>query len=416
MGTDSKRRRVEFRRRAAVVFPLLCGILAAPAQAAPAAARAGAAEPAKEPSIAVPYRAAELWQRGITGKGVTVGVLVSYGDPQLAEFIAKYDEAYGLPPADILNLEPLGKAPSCTDPGVNTANCRAWQQETRMDVAMIHSLAPGARIAVTAIPVDETQGETGMPEMMRALDHLTEHGIADVVSMSFGTPEQNFTDPRSIHRLGRAFSRAGRAGVTLVASAGDHGPTGPLRDRPDRTYDRRVVAWPASDPRVTAVGAVRLHVDRDGNRTAPDTLWPQSGAGRSSTFARPWWQRSVADGGALAGETADGGTAVAGGAGGRSIPDVTMQGSRGSSQSAALFAGVVALAVQEHGGRLGDVNPLLYRLGRRGAAAGITDVTEGRNDYGGVPGFTAGPGFDTASGWGTVDVPVFVRELAESDR
>ncbi|MFD8788396.1 S8 family serine peptidase [Kitasatospora sp. NPDC059599] len=369
----------------------------------------------------MPYKAAELWQRGITGKGVTVGVLVSYGDPRLADFIAQYDEAYGLPPADIVNLEPLGKAPSCTDPGVNTANCLAWQQETRTDVAMIHSLAPGARIAVTAIPVDETQGETGMPEMMRALDFLTEHGIADVVSMSFGTPEQNFSDPRSIHRLGRAFSRAGRAGVTLVASSGDHGPTGPLRDSPDRTYDRRVVAWPASDPRVTAVGAVQLHVDRDGNRTAPDTLWPRSGAGHSSAFARPWWQRSVADGGtadgrAVDGRAADGRTVDGGEADGRSIPDITMQGSRGSSQSAALFAGVVALAVQQHGGRLGDINPLLYRLGRHGAAAGITDVTEGRNDYGGVPGFAAGTGFDTASGWGTVDVPSFVRALAGSDR
>ncbi|MFI2607411.1 S8 family serine peptidase [Kitasatospora sp. NPDC018619] len=398
MDTARKSRRGAALRRACVMFPVLCGLLALPA---PSGAAAGRSDPTGEPSIAVPYRAAELWQRGITGKGVTVAVLVSYGDPRLEEFIEQYDGTYGLPPADIRHLEPLGKVPSCTDPGVDTANCRAWQQETRVDVAMIHSLAPGARIVVTAIPVDETQGETGMPEMMAALDHLTEHGTADVVSMSFGTPEQNFADPDSVHRLGRAFTRANRAGVTLVASSGDHGATGPLRDRPDRTHDRRVVAWPASDPRVTAVGAVQLHVDREGNRTAPDTLWPKSGAGHSSSFARPWWQRSAAGRGEAVG---------------RSVPDVTMQGAIGTSQSAALFAGVVALAVQQHGGRLGDINPRLYRLGPRGGAAGITDVTEGRNDYGGVPGFAAGPGFDTASGWGTVDVPRFVRELAGSDR
>ncbi|MFH9939144.1 S8 family serine peptidase [Streptomyces murinus] len=352
-----------------------------------------------EPSIAVPYRVDELWRRGITGRGTTVAVLVSYGDPGLEQFMADYDAQYGFPAADIQRVEPLGKPPSCTSPGVDTENCEAWASETRLDVAMVHSLAPQARILVAASPVDETQGETGMPEMMRVLDHLTRHRMADIVSMSFGSPEQNFANPTSVLAYGAAFDRAGAAGTTLVTSSGDYGASGPLRDRPDQHYPRRVVAWPASDPRVTAVGGVQLHVDPQGHRTSPDSLWPRSGAGHSSLFARPTWQRSATTSDVTPG---------------RSLPDVVMQGAAGTSQSAPLFAGVLALATQLHHGPLGNINPVLYRLGGAGAAAGITDVTEGFNTYGGVPGFAASPGFDTASGWGTVDVPRFVRTLARA--
>ncbi|MFE9405136.1 S8 family serine peptidase [Streptomyces sp. NPDC006530] len=244
--------------------------------------------------------------------------------------------------------------------------------------------------------MDETQGESGMPEMMRVLDHLTRHRLADVVSMSFGSVEQNFANPASIPAYGAALDRARAAGTTLVASSGDLGASGPLGDHPDRHYPRRVVAWPASDPRVTAVGGSLLHVDPRGHRSSRDTLWPKSGAGHSSLFARPAWQRP-----ATAGDAAPG----------RSVPDIVMQGSSGTSQSAPLFAGVLALAAQVHHGPLGDINPVLYRLGAAGLAAGIVDVTQGSNTYAEVPGFTAGPGFDTASGWGTVDVPRFVRAL-----
>ncbi|MFJ3712630.1 hypothetical protein [Streptomyces sp. NPDC090053] len=263
-----------------------------------------AADANGEPSIAVPYQVDELWRRGITGRGATVAVLVSFGDPGMEKFMADYDEQYALPPADIRRVEPLGKPPSCTDPGVNTENCLAWVSESRLDVAMVHSLAPEARIVIAA-----------------------------------------------------------------------------------------------SDPRVTAVGGSLLHVDPQGHRTSPDTLWPKSGAGHSSVFPRPPWQRSGAS---------------AGSPPGRSLPDITMQGAAGTSQSAPLFAGVLALAVQLHHGPLGDINPALYRLGAAGPAAGIVDVTQGSNSYAEVPGFNAKRGFDTASGWGTVDVPRFVRALARA--
>jgi hypothetical protein len=71
------------------------------------------------------------------------------------------------------------------------------------------------------------------------------------------------------------------------------------------------------------------------------------------------------------------------------------------------------------GHSLGLLNPALYQLAA-GGAPGIVDVTSGNNtvsfSQGGhrhtVPGFSARPGYDLASGVGTVDAAHFVRELA----
>ena len=81
----------------------------------------------------------------------------------------------------------------------------------------------------------------------------------------------------------------------------------------------------------------------------------------------------------------------------------------------------VPLAAQVAGHPLGPVNPALYRLAAA-RARGIVDVTKGGNTVsftqGGrqhtVSGFAAGPGYDLASGVGTVDARYFVSELASA--
>ena len=66
------------------------------------------------------------------------------------------------------------------------------------------------------------------------------------------------------------------------------------------------------------------------------------------------------------------------------------------------------------------MNQRLYDLGRS-HAPGLLDVTIGNNtetfrDASNtlvtVPGFNAAPGYDLASGWGTLDANVFCRQLA----
>jgi hypothetical protein len=105
----------------------------------------------------------------------------------------------------------------------------------------------------------------------------------------------------------------------------------------------------------------------------------------------------------------------------RSVPDITMDASGGTSESAPLLAGVLALATQlNHGQNVGPVNNALYRvLGPAGLKDGIADVVSGNNTltiHGKVfvRGFTAARGFDVASGWGTVRASTFAPALARA--
>ncbi|HKN51333.1 MAG TPA: peptidase S8/S53 subtilisin kexin sedolisin, partial [Amycolatopsis sp.] len=98
---------------------------------------------------------------------------------------------------------------------------------------------------------------------------------------------------------------------------------------------------------------------------------------------------------------------------GRSLPDISLLGTSGTSQSSPLFAAIVALAAQKAGKGLGFINPALYALGSGGTAKGIVDVTSGNNTFNGVTGFSAAKGFDIVSGWGTVDAAKFVPALVQ---
>ena len=88
----------------------------------------------------------------------------------------------------------------------------------------------------------------------------------------------------------------------------------------------------------------------------------------------------------------------------------------GTSEASPIFSGIVALADQVAHHRLGLLNPGLYLLGALSQhgnnSTGIVDVTSGNNSFAGVTGFDAGPGYDLASGWGTIDAAKFVPALA----
>jgi subtilase family serine protease len=208
-------------------------------------------------------------------------------------------------------------------------------------------------------------------------------------------------------------------------------------------YSFPVTSWPDSDPLVTGVGGTELHLDAAGHRTSPDTVWNDTystatneliygnagpnplagGGGKSIFFTRPPFQNSVAS---VVGTT-------------RGVPDVSMSGSCnggvdvyqgfagqvgwypvcGTSEATPEFAGIVALADQMAGHPLGVINGALYQLSAH-RAPGIVDITSGNNTVTftqngateTVDGFDALPGYDLASGVGTVDAALFVPELA----
>lgn len=379
---------------------------------------------------ATAYGAPTEWNNGITGAGATVAVIDSFGDPNIGQVMSTFDTDEGLPPAQVSQLEPAGAVPSCDS--LKNSNptayndCRGWAGETDLDVESVHELAPGATIIIAATPVDETEGMTGLPEMMTAIDYLRVHKLANVVSMSFYASEDTFPSQTATKQLlDPTLKRASAAGITLVACTGDNGPTSWTADA-SGFFPFREAAWPADSPYVSAIGGTAFAGENQNTgvfppttpaqRAAnPDTLWnvnatvaenSSTGAAISTVYNRPAWQNSVKK--------------ITGGAG-RSYPDITMHGTDGTSEASPLFAGVVALAVQaNHGKNLGNIDQALYsKIGPAGAKDGLLDVVSGTNQLNpvvsSVPGFSAAPGYDVASGWGTVDdLSVFVPNLVKA--
>lgn len=385
------------------------------------------------------YGIDRLVSHGLDGHGRTIAIVDSFGSPTIAADLHHFDQVLGLPDPPALSIVQPAGVPPAFDP--KNGDMEGWAEETSLDVEWAHAMAPGARILLVETPVSETEGITGFPEMIEAENYVVDHRLADVISMSFGATEETFPSPASILDLRSAFRNAADHHVTVIGASGDNGATDQRLDQ-SCCYPTRVTSWPSSDPLVTSVGGTQLHLDAAGNRTAPDGVWSNaggdgaSGGGVSSIFGRPDYQDGVRD---VVGDH-------------RGTPDISMSAATdgaavfyysfananaspggwhlvgGTSEAAPLFAGVVAIADQAAGRRLGLLNDDLYRLGRR-PRSGIVDVVGGDNSMtfcsaacsGPAPvnltvkGYQAVGGYDLATGWGTVDADRLVWALADED-
>jgi subtilase family serine protease len=388
------------------------------------------------------YDLPRLYQQGITGRGQTIVIVDSFGSPSVAHDLSVFDQATGLqPPPSLKVIQPAGKVP----PYRPDASREGWAGETDMDVQYAHAVAPGASIVVVETPTAENEGTTGFPQIVTAEEFVIGHHLGGVISQSFSATEQTFPSRQSLLRLRGAYLDAAAKGVTVLAASGDSGATD-LEYNQVTYYLHPVTSWPDSDPLVTGVGGIQLHLNAAGADVAAPTVWNDTyneaanefvdgnrgpnplagGGGLSVMFARPGFQ--------------DGVRSVVGGS--RGVPDISMSGACdgsvdsyqsfagqaagwyptcGTSEATPEFAGVVALADQVAGHSLGVINPYLYQLSAR-RAPGIVDVTSGNNTVsvrqGGavhtVRGYQAQPGYDLASGVGTVDAFWFVKELAQA--
>jgi subtilase family serine protease len=372
-----------------------------------------------------------LYQAGITGSGKTILIVDSFGSPTIQSDLDVFDKQWGLPDTKV-DIRQFGTIPAF-DPTDSTMV--GWAEETTLDVEYAHAMAPGAKIVLAETPVAETEGVTGLPEMMNAEKALIDAGVPDVISQSFGATEDTFPgfgqhDYSSLTDLRYAFKDAAAHHVTVLASSGDNGVTSQTLDG-NGFFPYPANSWPSSDPLVTSIGGTYPAIDDTGKRLAADVTGNDNdlldpggvvgGGGQSHVFRRPGFQNGV--------------RGVVGAQ--RGTPDIsisaTLSGAAwvyfsftrpgwhliaGTSESCPIMAGVVALADQVAGHRLGTINPALYRLGRLsanprfGTFTGIQDVTAGNISDHGVTGPSAGPGYDMATGWGTVDGAYFVPALA----
>jgi subtilase family serine protease len=374
------------------------------------------------------YNLAPLYAQGWTGAGRTIVIVDSFGSPSIREDLKFFDAHYGLPDPQLDIITPEGPIPPFSTTAFG-GDMPGWAVETTLDVEISHVIAPGARILLVETPTDETEGVQGFPEMMAAENFVINHNMGDVISQSFGATENTFPDfatgAQSLLNLRSAFKNAQRHNVTVLGASGDFGATDYQSDLTN-LYPFQVNSWPSSDPLVTSIGGTQMHLDANGNRISPDVTWNEgfaaTGGGPSHVFSRPNFQNGVRNVVGASRGTPDisMSAAVDGGA---ILYYTTPHSSRGpwhivggTSEASPIFAGIVAIADQVAGERLGDINSRLYELGHDSAANGIVDVTIGNNTIAGVTGFNATPEYDMATGWGTIDGNRFARALAGQDQ
>jgi subtilase family serine protease len=420
------------------------------------------------------YNLAPLFAKGIEGQGQTIVIVDAFGSPSIAADLKTFDAQMGLPnPPSFKVITPAG--PITTTPKTCTttysptgpdlcSDFYGWTDETSLDVEWSHVMAPKANILLVETPMTETEGVTGFPQIVEAENYVVNHHLGDVITQSFGANEQTFTSPGQIYSLRSAYVNAAQHGVTVLAASGDQGSTSDVCDPSSGCANpgdlaccssTRTISWPPSDPLVTAVGGTQLQLNAQGVRTAPDSVWHDlsstvgvtgpvytwgsSGGGRSAVFSRPQFQNSVAGivGGSLGTPDIAMSAAVNGAVDFYDTTDPGVAGWAivgGTSEASPLFSGVVALADQVAGHKLGDLNPALYAMGKAGARSGIVPISNGTNSYTfcvaadiqsngscassadlvTVPGSQANGSYNDATGWGTVNAALFVPTLARA--
>ncbi len=375
------------------------------------------------------YNLPALYRQGIKGNGRTIVIVDAFGSPTISDDLLQFDQYLGLgtPP---LRIVKVGHVPAF-NPG--NGNMIGWADETTLDVEYAHAGAPAAKIVLVEAAKDTVQ------QLALGVKYAVQHKLGDVISLSWGEPEQALGG-QFVSAYNSIFSQAAKSHISVVVSSGDSGVSG--QDGNGNFYRHPVASWPATSPFVTAIGGTRLNLNASGARNGLDTAWNDTysadvnnfffgnsgpnplatGGAKSVDYGRPGYQNAV--------------RGVTGSQ--RGIPDISMSASCsvavnvfetftggqggwtascGTSESAPMFAAVVALADQVAGRPLGLVNPALYALAAR-HAPGIVPVASGNNtvSFSGVTvhGYSVRRGYNLVTGLGSVNGKYLVPELAHA--
>jgi kumamolisin len=349
--------------------------------------RADAAKPMAPPQVAKLYN----FPPNLDGSGQCIAILELGGGFRAKDFTV-YFKSLGLKKPKVTAVS-VGGAHNEPDGPTKDAN-----GEVMLDIEVAGAVAPGAKIAVYFAP-NTDEGFLG------ALNAAIHDSIRNpsVISISWGAAEANWTD-QAKSDFDSACADAAAMGITITASAGDHGAP----DTDDPAEKRANADFPASSPNVLACGGTRLIGDATG--ITSETVWNNhdgwaTGGGVSEFFALPAYQKSVG----VPKSINPGGTA------GRGVPDICgnadsdtgfiirVDGSNqvigGTSAVSPLWAGLVAILNSGRVEPVGFITPKLYAL--KSSANALRDITDGDNGVNKVTGYKAKAGWDACTGLGS---------------
>lgn len=364
------------------------------------------------------YGFAPLFGEGLSGQGERVALIEIDGFRYTD--ITSFASCFGL------------GVPSLSAFGVGVKHALPPGGEATLDLEVLDAAAPGLK------GIDVYESRPIASATLRALTApLQNRGFRPrVISASLGLCEPDVflaIGLKGIRTVEGSLAMAAGSGISFLASSGDQGSADcvGLSGAP---IDRLAVNYPSSSPWVTGVGGTNFALTA-ANTIAAQIVWNDTslqpgaagGGGTSQLFTRPGYQKGTV------------------GRNRRFLPDVSMladiapgytvfcsaapdcvnsqnpnpwQTVGGTSAATPLLAGGLALVDESqtlngrHG--VGFVNPLLYKIGRNRTLRGqvFSDVQAFSNDIGPFISArhrplgccSAGPGFDRASGWGSVNI------------
>lgn len=323
-----------------------------------------------------------------TGAGQCVALIELGGGYRPADLQAYFAGLkLGMPQVTAVSVDHARNTP--------TGSANGPDGEVMLDIEVLGSMAPGARIVVYFAP----NTDAGFLDAVTSAIHDTTHR-PDIVSISWGGSESTWT-AQAMTAMDEAFQAGAAMGVSICIAAGDNGSSDGVDDGANH------VDFPASSPHVLACGGTTLRVGSVPGVIGSEVVWNDgasggaTGGGVSSFFAAPAWQAGLAadQDGATVPLTRRGVPDVAADADPDTGYDVRVDGSSlvigGTSAVAPLWSALIARLNELGGAALGYLNARLYAQ-----PAALRDITRGNN---GAYGATAG--WDACTGLGSPNGP-----------
>lgn len=362
-----------------------------------------------------------VYSAGTTGAGA--GIAIAARSNIVSGDVAAFQSAAGLG----VNLPAVILAGA--DPGLVAGD----RDEATLDAEWTGAVAPSANVKLVIAASTATTDGVDL-----AAEYIVDHALAPVVSVSYGSCEQEM-GATELAFYNVLWQQAASQGMSVFVASGDAGASG-CSAGSDAAGSGAAVNGLCASPYVTCVGGTEFNEGSNPGaywsgangaqknsalQYIPEVVWNESGlnggaglwasgGGASLVSVQPQWQAGLS------------GAASADGM--RAVPDVALHAAAhdgyivyengsyfavsGTSAAAPAFAGLMALVVSQLGEGQGSANPGLYAL--KGAEQDpFHPAQAGNNSVPGVTGFaaTGGP-FSLATGLGSVDGALLVSEWA----
>jgi hypothetical protein len=398
------------------------------------------------------FNTAALYKTGIDGTGQSIAI-VGRNNINLSD-IQIFRIAFGLPTND----------PTIILDGPDPGNFLGSGEETEadLDVEWSGAIAPKATIKFVVSGSTNTTDGADL-----SAQYIVDNNIAPVLSMSFGECEFNL-GPAQNAFFNNLWAQAAAEGITAIISSGDNGAAGCDDPNFGPAAHPAAVNGLASTPFNIAVGGTQF--SENGNDSKywaatngpdqssvlgyiPEAVWNESCAdpnqcgfinlfassgGPSSIYAKPAWQAGLGVPADFKRDLPDVSLSAAGQhdgfllcQDGICLTDSTGQLINafvvgGTSASTPTFAAIMALVNQKTNSRQGQANFVLYPLAATQNATSqsaancnssgppqstciFNDITQGNNSVPGLSGSSAQPGYDLATGLGSVNAANLVN-------